>query len=165
MAVAVPFIALALTTAVGTGVAVYAAKEQGKAAEEAGKFNEAVARNDALAQSQQAQYEANQARRRSLIMSGRQRAAYAKSGVTLSGSADDVMYDSEIQGELDALAALYTGKVRSNYATSSGQLARLEGDNAKTASNFHAAGSLLTGAGQFAQQYQSYQSSKPPRME
>ena len=127
------------------GVSANAAIQQGKAQEKAAKFNAAVERNNALAAQDQAQFEAAKLRRRNAFLRGAQSAAIGKSGVDLSGSAVDVMNDSAVQGELDALAALYTGKVRANSAQSSAQLFDAQGENARTSSYYSAAGSILGG--------------------
>lgn len=167
MAVALPWIGLALT-AVGTGVAVKSSLDQAKAAEEAGDFNAKVAENNAKVEQDKAQLEAQQLRRRNLVMLGRQRAAFAKSGVNLSGSALDVMFDSETQGELDVQSALWGGNLGANFYRSRGQLARLEGQNAATAARYGAASTALTGLGQGVSQYQrnrSYSNRRNPTFE
>jgi hypothetical protein len=133
--------------AVGTGYSVHSGIEQGKMAEKAANFNAQVAENDALAAAQQAQYEADQVSRRNRIIMGKQRAAYAKSGVS-GGSMYDVMYESYMQGELDRMATLYTGAVASNRNRSQAQLSRLEGRNAKTTGYLRAGSALLSGAGE-----------------
>lgn len=150
--VAIPWISLALTAA-GTGVAVAGKLEAASAAREAGRFNAKVAENNAKAEQDKAQFEAQQIRKRNLVMLGKQKAAFAKSGVNLSGSALDVMFDSESQGELDVLAAVYGGNLGANYQRSRGVLAGLEGRNAATAAMYGAASTALTGIGQGAGQF------------
>lgn len=153
MAVALPWISLALT-AVGTGVAVAGSLEQAEVAEKAGKFNEAVANNQAKAEQDRAQFEAARLRKRNLVLLGKQRAGFAKSGVNLGGSALDVIYDSELEGQLDVLNSLYSGAVGANYQRTRGQLARMEGQNAATAARYGAASTFLTGVGRGVSQYQ-----------
>lgn len=138
-------IAAVAASVAGAGVAAYSAHEQGKAQEGAAKFNAAVQRNNAMAAQQQAQYEADRIRKRNTYLRGAQNAAIAKSGIDISGSASDVIYDSAMQGEMDALAALYTGKVRSNADESGAMLSRLSGENARTSSYYSMAGSILGG--------------------
>lgn len=154
MAVALPWIALAVTAA-GTGVAVAGQLEQADAAEKTGEYNKKVAENQALAESDKAAYEAARIRKRNLVLMGKQRAAFAKSGVNISGSALDVIYDSALEGQLDSMAAGYAGATAAGYYQSRGQLAGMEGRNAATASRYRAAGTLLTGAGSAYQQYQN----------
>jgi hypothetical protein len=139
-------VAAIAASAAGAGAAAYGQYQQGKAQESAAKFNAAVQQNNALASKQQAQYEADRIRKRNLHLRGAQNAAIAKSGIDVSGSASDVIYDSAMQGEMDALAALYTGKVRSNAEASGAMLSRLSGENARTSSYYSMAGSILGGA-------------------
>jgi hypothetical protein len=140
-------LASVFVAAVGTGFSVHSAIQQGEMAEKAADFNAQVAENDALAAAQQAQYEADQISRRNRILIGKQTAAYAKSGVS-GGSMYDVMYESYQQGELDRMAALYTGSVVSNRNRSQAQLSRLEGRNARTTGYLRAGSALLSGAGE-----------------
>lgn len=141
--------ALALTAA-GTGVAVSSSLEQAAAAEKAGKFNEQVAQNNAIAAQQQAQFEARQVRKHNLVLLGKQRAAVGKSGTLLSGSAAAVIDSSVTEAELDRLATLYTGRAQSSYYRTQGQLAGMEANQRATAARYQAAGSLLTGLGNMA---------------
>lgn len=133
--------------AAGTAVSVYSSVQQGQQTEKAANFNAKVAENNALASQQQAEFDVNRIRRKNVLLAGRQRAAAAKSGVELSGSVDDVMFDSSVQGELEAMAALYTGEVAANRERSGGQLSRMQGQNAKETSYYNAGGSILSGAG------------------
>lgn len=142
-------IAVALA-AVGTGVSAYAAVAQGQAAEDAGKFNAAVAANDATNAQNQANFEATQIRRRNAIRGGSDRAAFAKGGVDISGSAQDVLFDNAIQGELDVMAAQYGGAARAQYYTSKGALAKFEGRQAASAGVLNAGSTILTGASRAA---------------
>lgn len=151
MPVAIPWIGLALT-AVGTGVAVAGQQEQAAAQEKAAEYNAAVAENNATAQKQAAQYEADKLRKRQLILMGKQKAAFAKSGV--ESGFGDVFYDSALEGELDRLAVLYSGNVAAANQRAGAELYRAEGRNAKTSGMYRSAGTLLTGAGQMAGQYQ-----------
>ena len=137
---------VAITASVlSAGVGTYAAVASAEAASDAADFNAKVAENQALAEQQKAAFEAKQIRRKNLLRSGSQRALYAKSGITIE-SGQDVMYDSAIQGELDALAALYGGNTAATYYGSKAKLSRLEGANARTSGYLSAGGTLLGGA-------------------
>lgn len=121
---------------------------QGEAAEDAAKYNAAVAENDARAIAEQSQYEAQRVRERNRRILASQRAGQAKSGLAMSGSFQDVQLDSAIQGEMDALAAIYTGQINSGSAKARAELARLEGRNAKRSGYMSAGASLLSGGAQ-----------------
>jgi hypothetical protein len=147
----------------GAAVSAYSAVQQGENQKAVAKFNEAVSRNDAIAAQEQAAYEANQIRRRNRALAGSQAAFYSKSGIDLSGSASDVMTDSAVNGELDALAALYTGRIRSDAATSGAMLQNLQADNALNTGYYGAAGSILGGVGRVANQYAQSTNRQNPR--
>lgn len=128
------------------GVGAYSAIAQGQAAEDAAKFNAKVNENNAQAAANQAQFEAEQVRRRNVAILGRQKALFAKGGVTLSGSAEDLLYDSVVQGELNVLSTLYAGDVQAGYYRSRAQIGLFEGANARTAGYYGAASAVLSGA-------------------
>lgn len=138
----VAIIAALASTAVGVTSAIM----QGEAAEDAAKYNAAVAENDARAAAEQSQYEAQRIRERNRRILATQRASQASSGLALTGSFEDVQLDSAIQGEMDALAAIYTGQINAGSAEARAQLARLEGRNAKRAGYMKAGGTLIGGA-------------------
>jgi hypothetical protein len=149
---AIPFIALALT-AVGTGVAVYGQQQAGKAAEEAGKASQEAENANAQAAQDAAALEAGQVRRRNLLRLGTQRANAAKSGVLISDSPADVIYDTAIQGELEAQSVLYSGATQASYSRSRGAIARLQGENVKRASKIQSAGTIIGGLSTGLNQY------------
>lgn len=140
--------------AVGTGYGISASLAAGEDAKRAADFNAAVEENNALASAQQAQYEADRVNKRNRILMGKQRAAYAKSGV-VGGSQHDVEFDSMMEAELDRMAVLYTGRIASNAHRSSSQLARLQGQNAKASGQRRAMSTLFSGAGDTLDAYGS----------
>ncbi len=102
-------------------------EENAQAAEQQGESQAQVAQRQAATQFQQAQAEALAIRRQNDRIRGTQRVAFLKSGVTLSGSAQDVIYDSAIEGELEALNTTYRGSVSSSYYMDEAALARSSG--------------------------------------
>jgi hypothetical protein len=157
----------AVASAAGAGIAAAGAIQQGQAAKRMGDYNARIAannskiqKNNAVAAQQQAGLEADRKRRIGKIVAGKQRSAATKSGVTFSGSVEDVMIDSSINVEIDALTDLYKGNLssqdyinRSQSASAEGQLARMQGRAAKTSSYYQAGGSILSGAGSAAGYY------------
>jgi hypothetical protein len=137
-------IALALT-AVATGVGTYASVAQGSAAKEAGKNQQRSENANAKAAQDAAALEAGQIRRKNLLRMGSQRANAAKSGVLVDDSAADVIYDSSIQGELEALSSLYSGASAASYARSRGRNAAWEGKQAAKAGYIGAGSSVIGG--------------------
>jgi len=149
---ALPIIAVALT-AVGTGVAAYGAVEQGAAAKEAGKRQQQISDQNAKAVHDAAALEAGQIRRKNLLRLGSQRAGAAKSGVLIDDSAGDVIYDTAIQGELEALSALYSGSSASAAHKARGSLSAWEGKQAQSAAYIGAGSTVIGGIGQGVGQY------------
>lgn len=81
---------------------------------------------------------------------GAGRAAYASSGVTMSGSAMDVMRESAVEGERDRLTIIYNAETKAETMRGQAAVARYSGKSAREASKYAAAGSLFSGIGQTA---------------
>ncbi len=130
----------------GAGVAAAGAISQGQSAKDAADFNAKVAANNAQTASEQANFDAEQIRSKNRRIMGAQRAGMAASGYDVdSGSATDLKYDSAMQGEMDALKAIYTGRAQATSFSSQSALDRMRGNQAVTGSYWSAGGSLLTG--------------------
>lgn len=131
---------------VGAGVGAYSASATAEAQKKSAEFNAAVATNNAQSATQQAQYQADRIRAHNRAIMGSARADLAKSGVSItSGSAQDIMTDSSIQGELDRSAAIYTGRVTAGNQSSAAQLDRARGAFAGTAGAIGVGSSILGG--------------------
>ncbi len=143
-----------------SAVGTYAAGQTKKAAD---KYNAQVNENNAQMANQQAMAEAQKTRDRGRRLMGAQRAALSAAGVDIdSGSATDIQYDSSVQNELDALTALYKGKVSSNNSLASAQLDRYSATQAGQAGAIGAGGTLLSGA---ANAYGTYSAVNNPRFD
>jgi len=145
MAVATTTLIATAVVLAATAVSAYSSSASAAAQQDAAKFNAAVQRNQALAATEQSSFDAQRIRDRNLRLMATQQAAYTKSGVAISGSAQDVMYDSQIQGEMDSLAALYTGRVSADSATARARLSSMEAANAERAGVWGTAGTVLGG--------------------
>ena len=148
--------------AAGAAAGAVSSVQAGKREEAAGKYNAAVGRNNALNAQRAAQFEASRIEKRNRLILGKQRAAYLKSGVDLSGSAEDVILDSMTEGELDILAAKYEGLTASQSFESRARLAEFEGSQARQAGNVAAVGSILSGASRATNTYSSYRRGQDP---
>lgn len=155
MAVASTTIAIAAiaVAAASAGAGAYTAVSAGKAAEASGKYNAAVQRNNALMAQRSAKFQADRIRKRNLLLMGKQRASFLKSGVNVS---EDVILDSQIEGELDRMAAIYSGATTSQAYVAQAKLSEMEGRNARRAGTAGAVGSVLGGAGQALGAYGDY---------
>lgn len=163
MPAAIPAI-VAITALAGAGVAAYSAVSQGNAAEDAAKATQRAESANAQAAMDAAALEAGQVRRKNLLRLGSQRADAAKSGVLINGSAADVIYDTAIQGELEAQSVLYSGAQSASYSKQRGANARAAGADAKPASYINAGSSIIGGLGSAARGYSGATSAdKMPR--
>lgn len=138
---------------IGSAVSAYGAYSAGQAQKSAQDFNAKVANNNALAAEQQSSADAQKIRDRNRRLVGTQVADLSAAGVDTGGSGADIIYDSKVQGELDALTTLYKGKVQGANYRSQSQLDSMSGSAAATAGYFNAGGTILSGVGQSATDY------------
>lgn len=153
---------------VATAMGAYGTYQQGQQQKAQAEYQAAVANNNAIIAERQAQdsldrgrVEEQQHRLKVAQMKGTQRSALAASGVQVdSGSALDVVADTAMMGEFDALTIrnnaereAYAYRVQgSNYQAESG-LYSLAGRNAARNGSFGAATTLLGGAAQIGMNY------------
>ncbi len=133
--------------AAATAVSAYGSIQAGKEAKFAGEMSAQIGEQEAVVQEQQAGVEADAIRDRNDRLAASQRTSFLKSGITLDGTASDVMYDSALAGELEALSAVYRGSVGANFSRKDAAISRYSGQAAARSYNLQAAGSILQGAG------------------
>jgi len=124
--------------------------QQGNAAKASADFNAQVAERNATLATQQGTENAARIRRSNLQSQGAQRAAFGASGLRLSGSALNVLSDSAIQGELQALDAKTNAINESRGFKSKASLSRAQGRNARRAGFIGAGSTLLQGGAKAA---------------
>ena len=158
-------------TAIGTAASFYGQMQGAKAAKARGDYEAAVARNnqtiaeryatDAVGRGKTA---ADERRAGARQVIGAQRASSAARGVEVgTGSALDLTTDTAGIGELDALTLRHNAEREAygfrtqglNFA-SSGELARLRGENEATALRGSAFSTALTGAGTVASKWYNF---------
>jgi hypothetical protein len=142
-------VASTAATAVGGISAAASAKSQKINYEYNAKVNE----QNAKIAKDQAAYNAEQVLAEARKMRSSQISGYSKSNVTLSGSALDVMDESSVQGELEALQIKYQADLTANAQDSNAKINRLNaatsGRQSKTlltAGLLNAAGAAASGA-------------------
>lgn len=164
-------IATLAVTALAAAASAYGQIQQGKAAKAQGKYQATVMRNnqilaqraaeDARLRGEQA---ARQQRAKTAQLVGRQRAALAGAGIEVDeGTALDITSETKGIGELDALTirsnaereALGFEAQGSNFEANA-RLATLQGQNAASASQSAAFGTLLSGAGSVASKWYGF---------
>jgi hypothetical protein len=141
--------ALALS-AVGAGVSAYGAYQQGKSQEAIANYNAALERNRAIQAQQDAKAAAAAQRREKDILTKRQRALYAKAGVTNEGTPLEVMIDTAQQMELEALEIERGGDIMASQHRSQAVIDTYSGKAAKRGAMYSAGATLLQGAGSIA---------------
>jgi hypothetical protein len=146
---------------IGSGISAYGQYMQGKAASQAASYNASIAdanarsayenANDALVRGQD---EEQKVRRRTAAVKGSQVASMAANGVDIGwsdSSAQDVMTDTVMLGEIDALTTRKNSEREANaynlQAANYENQASLYRKQKKSNSWLGAAGTLLTGMG------------------
>lgn len=156
MGAATPFLMMA-----GTAMQVIGQLQQGKAAAAVGDRNAAMLEQNAAIERQQAGAREVAKRREAAQILGQQRAALAQSGGGMGGSAADIMEQSTINSELDALTLRYEGEMRARGLQQEASMERYAGAQAKSQSRMAAVGSILSGAAN----YGAYQAEEKYRSE
>jgi hypothetical protein len=161
---------LAATVASGV-MAAGGAIKQGQAAKQQANYQSAVDRNNATIAGWQAddatkrgQIEEQRQRLATSRLAGAQRAGMASNGIEIgSGSPLDVLTDTAMLGELDALTIrsnaereAYGARVQGSNLMAQSSLTRMAGRNAQQASYISAGGSLLSTVGTAADRYSTY---------
>lgn len=150
MAAALPYIVMA----VGTAVAAAGAVRQGQAANIAAQYNAKVGEQNAQAAEQQAQSQASIQTRRASMENGGLLAEYGASGVVSGeGSPLEVLAQSASNAEWDRQNIIYGGRVRANSLRNQSGLDVTQGETAQQNGYLSASGSLLQGAGMMYGKY------------
>lgn len=140
MAAAAPLLLLA-----GTATQVYGQMQQAAAMENAASFNRATAIQNAQLATQQAAEEERSYRVLARKQLGDMRASYAASGITLDGSAQDILEESAATAEMDALRIKHGGQVKAQGYRNDANLYGMQGRAAREQGYYSAAGTLLGG--------------------
>lgn len=132
----------------GAGVAGMSQIEQGKSQQAMANYNAAVQEQQAKQSEADARSKANAQRAGNQALMSKQRALYAKAGVTASGSPLLVQAEQAAVLEMGALDIERTGNVKAAYARSQAELDRMAGKVAKKAGKMQGYSTILMGAGQ-----------------
>jgi hypothetical protein len=137
------------STVISTGVAVYGQVQQAKAAEDAAEFNAKLAQNEAVLSHQRGIENIRRQRTRNRRYLSRQRALVAGKGISMEGTALQVLGKSAGNLELGIQDAFTDTNIAVNKSISEAKSHKFQGQQAKTASLTSAGGSLLSGAASF----------------
>ena len=124
--------------------------QEGEQEQQAQEFNAKVAEQQAQLTRESSALEEFKARKRLKLVSGEQRALFAKSGVTFSGSVIDVIEESISNAELDIATSNFNAEVKARGFESEAAQARIVGQQARRISRLRAGATLLTGVAQAA---------------
>ena len=177
------FLAPILIGAAGVGISATGQVKGGKAAKQLGELNAKDILATALANAQEAEYQAanileatqvaeRQTRYQNSIILSRTRANIGASGLTLSGSPLNVLAESARQAEIQALEIRRGGQIQLESlrrqqqasieaATRQAQVARAGGNAASSAANYGAAGTILGGGYSVGKDIIDYSRSAP----
>lgn len=139
MAAAAPYLTAA-SAVIGIGSSIAQGKQQDAMARiEAGQM-EANAKAERAA----SQRDASQERKRSDYLQSRARSLAAASGAGASDpTIENIIAGLDSEGEYRALTALYNGEQQASGLELGSQVRRIEGRNARSASRYQAAGTLM----------------------
>ncbi len=148
----------AATAVIGAGVSAVSSMQQGKSAQNLANYNAELAKNDAIAARQKAEFDAKAQERQAKLFAGTQRASMAATGGELLDMGD-VRDANDEELALDLLAIKYGGEMGYRAGQQRATVARMEGAAAKQKATGQAVGSLLTGASSAANTMARYGSS------
>lgn len=140
----------AAMTAAGTALSAASFLQQGAAAKASARYNSALYERNAQIAQQNAQFQEDRQRRMAAQRMGSNRAAIGASGVTMDGSALDILESNAAQEELDALMIRWNGTNAAGDLMGNAGLQRAQGANAQTGSYIGAGSALLLGGAKAA---------------
>lgn len=143
-------VAMGLMASAGA-VQAYGQRQQGKVAQKIAKYNAAIARNRAADALKRGGIEAAEHRGRINALVGRQRAAIGASGAVVDmGATADLVRDTTVMGELEALTIKNNAMREAWGFETMATQSLFEGKAAKQAGTLGAVGTLLSTGGQVA---------------
>lgn len=131
---------------VGGVLGAAGAEQEADARSAAANYNASIANQNADLSLQQATEQERQQREYAYQALGNERASYGASGVSMSGSALDVLQESARNAELDALNIRHAGQVKAWQYRSGARLDSMSANAAQSAGQFGVMSALLSGA-------------------
>jgi len=148
LAIAGPLTAFmaAYGTIISAGVSAVSMISQASQQKASAKYNQQVAENQAISARQQAAANAETQKRSAAKKIGSMQAAYGASGVSIEGSALDILEESARNAEMDRQNIIYGGELRAVGSEGTAILEGSRASNAMSSGYLSAAGSLFKGA-------------------
>jgi hypothetical protein len=162
---------IAIVAVAASAIGAFGQLQSGKAAEQAGNYNAAIARNNQIIAERQAEdsvkrgdVAADEQRRKTARIAGAQRAAFGSSGLAIdSPTSLDILGDTAAFGELDALTIksnaqreAYGYRVQGMNYQAEEVMSRVRGKNANAAAQIGAASTLIGGAASGGDRWMTY---------
>ena len=116
-----------------------------KAARQTAEYNAQVTENEAVLQQRARVREEATLRQNSARLAATQRVATAASGVQMSGSPMQALFDTYMNTEMDALRIQYASDIEQTAAEANAELTRMEGRARASALKTRSYSSLLSG--------------------
>ena len=140
-------IVASVVSVIGTGVSAYGSYEAGQSQKEAAEYNAEVQHQAAKAEIQSGNIKAQEMRDKARRIAGTQAATFGASGLdTTSGTASDIISETRMFGELDALRAINNAERSAWGLNSQSELDLFQGRAAARGGMLSAGGTLLAGA-------------------
>ena len=145
----------AAATAASVALTAVSAYQQGQAAKSWNEYNANIARMKAETEQQAAQASAERLKLQQEQLRARQRLAFNVSGVTPTGTPENLLADTAALQQLDIDTLLWNAGAKTSYGLAEARLMESQAKSAGTAGTLMAGTSLLTGLSRAAQQYQT----------
>lgn len=139
----------AVAAVVGTGLAVAGQISAGVAARDAGDIAAAQAESDAAFVRDITKEEVRKFRRQADQFQSTQKSAIGGSGLRMSGSALQLLQETELEIERDIKTIQKTGEQRAQGIEAQGDIYKIQGESALTSGILGAGSTLLTGLSGF----------------
>ena len=136
-----------IASVIAAGVSAYGSYEAGQSQKEAAEYNAEVQHQAAKAEIQSGNIKAQEMRDKARRIAGTQAATFGASGLdTTSGTASDILSETRMFGELDALRAINNAESAAYGLKAQSELDLFQGRAAARGGALSAGGTLLAGA-------------------
>ena len=138
---------------IGSVVSGIGAMQQAKAAAASEQAQADARRRQALIDQDSGAYKAQQQQRQVDRVLGKQRAGFLSSGISLSGSATDVIEESAMEGALDVAAIRWISQVSADNERYNAKINDMNAKNAKASAPIAFLTPVLSGVAKFGESF------------
>lgn len=141
---------------IGSVVSGIGAAQQAKAQQASLNAQAAAQKREIEVQNETARFETDRTQDKIDRTLGAQRAGFIASGVGLTGSAGDILAETQTEGDLDIASIRYNSKARTDRLGFESQISKMNADAAGRAAPLAFIAPVLGGAARFAGAYEDY---------